>query len=133
MKRAVETTSGFTLLEVMIAMAILAIALTVLFSGQSRTVSIADISDFTATSALLGAMQMAELLQEDDPPLSSAGDFGPHYPGYTWQARVSKTVSSPESLPEHAAAALERIDVIITDTHRDTSFTISRYRFRGGE
>lgn len=125
--------SGFTLLEVMVAMAIMAIGLTVLYSSQSRSLFVADISDFAATSSLLGSLQMAEILQSDDQSLSSAGDFGERYPGYGWRFQISEAERAAELIPVRAAGSLQRIELTITDKPRDKSFTMVRYRFWGGK
>lgn len=133
MKGKEEMIPGFTLLEVMVAMAILAIGLTALYSSLSRTVSVADISDFTAASAHLGATQMAAVLEGDDLSTSSAGDFGGRYSGYTWQVKTREAGMTndraAELIPEGPAGFLQRVDLIITDTRRDEVFTMTRYRF----
>lgn len=125
--------SGFTLLEVMVAMAILAIGLTVLYSSQSRSLFVADISDFTATSSLLGAMQMAEILQSSDQSRSASGDFGERYPGYIWRFQTDQAEGAAELIPASAADSLQRIELNITDTRRSETFTMVRYRFTGGK
>ena len=53
--------SGFTLLEVMIAMAIIAIALVAVFGSQSQSLSLANEAKFSTTAALLAQSKMAEI------------------------------------------------------------------------
>jgi len=122
--------AGFTLLEVMVALAILAIGLTVLYSSQSRSLFVAGISDFTVTSAGLGSTRMAEILSEDSSERLLSGDFGPPYDGYSWRAVFENSDNAAGLIPPGAAANLERIDLTITDSRRDESFTMRRYRFR---
>ena len=52
---------GFTLLEVMIAMAILAIALVAVYQSQSQSISMAGDSRFLTTASLLAQARMAEI------------------------------------------------------------------------
>lgn len=76
---------GFTLMEVMVAMAILAIALVSIFQLQSQSISMATESRFMTTAALLAQSKMVEV--EARPSLfnqSEDGDFGPDYPQYKW-------------------------------------------------
>jgi general secretion pathway protein I len=83
---------GFTLMEVMIAMAILAIALVSIFQLQSQSISMATDSRFMTTAALLAQSKMVEV--EARPSLSSqseSGDFGTDYPQYTWQLQIGDT------------------------------------------
>ena len=81
---------GFTLLEVMIAVALLAVALTTLLGSQSQSVSYANSAKFETMAALLAQSKMSEIALQDGESLASdSGDFGDDYPGYTWEASVS--------------------------------------------
>lgn len=87
-----KKTSGFTLLEVMIAMAILAIALVAIFQMQSQSISMSADSRFMTTAALLAQSKMVEA--ETDSILTNRrddGDFGPDYPQYIWHLEVGDT------------------------------------------
>lgn len=82
---------GFTLLEVMIAVSIIAIAFVTLIGSQSQSVSIAGHTRFAVTSALLAQQKMTEIESTDFGQIfSSAGDFGEDYPGYRWKSEVSE-------------------------------------------
>jgi len=78
---------GFTLLEVMIAVAIIAIALMAVLGSQSQGLSLAGESRFNRTAALLAQEKMAEIEAVKDlgDLNSDSGDFGDEFPGYTWQ------------------------------------------------
>jgi general secretion pathway protein I len=83
---------GFTLMEVMIAMAILAIALVAVFQLQSQSISMSTDSRFMTTAALLAQSKMVE--SEAVTTLTNRkedGDFGPDYPQYTWYLEVGDT------------------------------------------
>ena len=87
---------GFTLLEVMIAMAILAITLVTVFQSQSQSISMATNSRFLTTASLLAQSRMAEIDQADPKVLASArGDFGDDFPGYAWQVDVGNVEEIP--------------------------------------
>ncbi len=95
-RRIVVRSRGFTLLEVMIAMAILAITLVALYQSQSQSISMASDSRFLTTASLLAQSRMAEFDAADPRGVVSAnGDFGDDYPGYTWRLEVG----SVEELP----------------------------------
>jgi general secretion pathway protein I len=88
-KRTASGQRGFTFLEVMVAVAILAIAFVTLIGSQSQSVSIAGESRFKVLAALLAQQKLAELESTDFDELSGGeGDFGEEYPGYRWQAEV---------------------------------------------
>ncbi len=70
--------NGFTLVEVLFAMAILAIALIAVFQSQSQSISMSTESRFMTTASLLAQSKMVEV--EAGSTLvshSEDGDFGP--------------------------------------------------------
>ncbi|MBP7763719.1 MAG: prepilin-type N-terminal cleavage/methylation domain-containing protein [Deltaproteobacteria bacterium] len=84
--------NGFTLLEVMVAMSILALALVAVFHMQSQSISMSSDARFRATASLLAAGKMADL--EADPGAAreaQKGDFAPDHPELAWSARVTGT------------------------------------------
>lgn len=83
-----EHTRGFTLLEVMIAISILAISLTVIYGSQSQSVSLATESKFNTAAALLLNMKVAELESGIIDLRSDEGDFGEDYPDFRWKIEV---------------------------------------------
>jgi general secretion pathway protein I len=84
--------NGFTLLEVMIAMAILAITLVVVFQSQSQSISMAGSARFETTAALLAQSKMAEIeAANPENVVSDSGDFGDDFPDYSWKVDVTET------------------------------------------
>ena len=57
--------TGFTLLEVMVAVAIIAMTFVSLLGSQSQSISIAGISRFETTAAMLAREKLTELQLED--------------------------------------------------------------------
>ena len=84
--------AGFTLLEVMVAMSILAIALVAVLQLQSQSISMSTAARFTTTASFLAQSKMADI--ETDAALgnkSLKGDFAPDYPEYKWTVEVTDT------------------------------------------
>ena len=84
--------AGFTLLEVMIAMSILAMALVAVLQMQSQNVSMSSDSRFRTMASLLAQSKMAEA--EAAAALSNldqSGDFSPEHPDYAWTLSVTDT------------------------------------------
>ncbi len=84
--------TGFTLLEVMIAMSILATALLVILQLQSQSISMSSDSRFRTTASLLAQSKMADLealsaIANQD----QKGDFAPDHPDYSWAVAVTDT------------------------------------------
>ena len=103
---------GFTLLEVMVALAIMAIALTAVLGSQSQGVSLAIEAKFNTTAALLARSKMAEIrLKKPDDLISDSGDFGEDFSGYTWQVTVNRVaLDNLEDVSNH----LRQIDLEIS-------------------
>lgn len=101
---------GFTLLEIMIAVAIIAIALTTLLGSQSQSVYFANSVKFETMATLLAQSKMSELVREDSFSLSSNnGDFGDDFPGYTWEATVGDIVIEGIDVSDY----LKQIDLTV--------------------
>ncbi len=121
-KTNMRRTAGFTLLEVMIAMAILAITLVVVFQSQSQSISMASTSRFVTTASLLAQSKMAEMEAADSGNLGSgSGDFGDDYPGYAWRVTVGDTQKD----------AIKKIEVTVSNERMasNNTYTLILYRF----
>ena len=103
---------GFTLLEVMVAIALIAIALTAVLGSQSQSVSLAGEARFNTTAALLAQSKMAEIeLQDPEDLTADSGDFGEDFPGYTWQSSVSNVIfDRADNVSDH----LKQVDLTIS-------------------
>ncbi len=103
---------GFTLLEVMVAMAIIAVALTAVLGSQSQSVSLASEAKFHTTASLLAQSKMAEIrLKQPEDLISGSGDFGEDFPGYVWQITLNSLNSDNT---EDIAEFLVQIDLEIS-------------------
>jgi general secretion pathway protein I len=101
-------TAGFTLLEVMVAMAILAMSLVAIYRLQSQSISLATESRFKTSAALLAQSKMADIEASSSTVLTNrteSGDFGPDYPQYTWLLEITDT----------ELAQFKKLDVKVTN------------------
>jgi len=114
---------GFTLLEVMIAMAILAIALTAVFQMQAQSISMSSESRFKTQAALLAQMKMADVEAAALVNSSQKGDFAPDYPEYAWTTLITDT----------QIARLKRIEVNVESKvlTRDGAYQLVFYKTSG--
>ena len=116
---------GFTLLEVMIAVAVIAIALVTLIGAQAQSVSIAAASRFDVTAALLAQWKVADLHTEDyDQVVGSTGHFGAEHPGFTWKTEVDELGESEIGI-KGTGDLLKVVDLTILDVQeRSRTFTV---------
>jgi general secretion pathway protein I len=104
-----HSNKGFTLLEVMVALAIIATVLVALLGTHLMSMNLAHKNKEQALTAMLARQKMEELFTVPFESLAGAsGDFGPDYPEYAWEVFVEEaetdnlknvkiTVSSPEN------------------------------------
>ena len=121
-KRAASR-QGFTLLEVMIAMAILAIVLVTVFHSQSQSIAMANESRAMTTLALLAQGRMAEV--EGQQSLSTgqtSGKFGDDFPDYSWTVGITQP-------PGPGSSYLRKIEVtVIHDYYPNRPYRVILYR-----
>lgn len=83
---------GFTLLEVLVAVAILAIAMVAILKANVQSLETLTKSRETSTASLLAASKLAEIEAVGVENWSELrGDFAEDYPDYTWEVETSST------------------------------------------
>lgn len=118
--------AGFTLLEVMVAVAILAVALTAIYKLHAGTITMTADSRFYTVAPLLAQAKMAEFeLMDLEDLASDSGDFGEDFPEYEWSVIVEDVESEPL---ESVAERLKRIDLTVTYAG-NMSYGFRTYKF----
>jgi general secretion pathway protein I len=123
------TAFGFTLLEVMIALAVMSIVLVSVYRMHSQSLTMNTAARFYTLAPLLAQNKMAELetLSSDGFP-NDSGDFGEQYPGYSWRTSVADV--SSEVLGE-VANDLKQVDLTISYNNNQFSHSLRTYWFQG--
>jgi general secretion pathway protein I len=117
---------GFSLLEVMVALAIISIALVSVYRLHSQTLEMNQQLQFQTIAPLLAQNKLSE--SEITPPdelAADSGTFGDPYPGYSWQIEVESVESD---LLGAVANNLKYIEITIS--YNDIlKYTLETYRF----
>ena len=118
---------GFTLLEVLIAMAIMAIVLAGVYRMQFQTLSMTAASRFYTVAPLLAQDKLSQLEANPSELIAGdSGDFGEQFPGYSW--KVSTQEVSSEILGE-TARDLKRIDLTVSLNGNEYEYSVRTYLF----
>ena len=118
---------GFTLIEVMVAIAILAVSVAALFNFQSNSILASAPAAKISVATLLAREQMAlSIIKVEDmikkgeaiDEFSEEGTFDQDlYPGFRWELAVRKIEIPPPPLPEEGeAAVVQSVIQLITDS-----------------
>ena len=122
-----QTASGFTLLEVMVAMAIMAIVLVSVYRMHSQTLTMNTAARFYTQAPMLAQSKLAQMEAASSGIIEGdSGDFGDKFPGYTWS--ISAEEVSSETLGEFAAD-LKRIDMTVSFNSDEYVYNVRAYRF----
>ena len=126
--RNLQSDFGFTLLEIMVSVSIIAIVLVSIYKMQAQTISMNYEARFYATAPQLAQFKMAEQETKSLEELTGdSGNFGDDFPGYRWSMAVDDVES--EALGD-TAKDLKKIDVTIFLNNDEFTYSLRTYRFQ---
>lgn len=118
--------NGFTLLEVMVALAVLATTLTVIYQLHGQTMQISGRARFYNLAPMLAQSKLSELEQNEHKELAeSSGDFGEDFPGYRWSIQLEDVAPDLLTTKEYH---LTHIEIVVSDNDNN-SYNLRTYRF----
>ena len=118
--------NGFTLMEVMVALSVVAIALMAIYRMHTQTLFMDARGRFDTMATLLAREKLADLdtvkLEEFS---GDSGDFGNAHPGYAWQIQTEDVSSD---LLKEDGPTLKRITVTISLNGEASVLKLDTYR-----
>ncbi len=114
---------GFTLLEVMIAISILAITVTMLFAFQSQNISLITESQFNTKATLLSGLKIAYLESGKEAIEDGEGEFD-DFPEYSWKLEVNTPTPEDDQLLELLADEMNQVDLTISWGEERYTYTV---------
>jgi general secretion pathway protein I len=124
---AASSESGFTLMEVMVALSVVAIALVAIYRMHSQTLFMDTRSRFDTVATMLARQKLADIAIADLSDMTiDSGDFGDDHPGYTW--RIQSDIVSSDQFREDGPV-LKRLQVTISRDGDASEFNLSTYRY----
>ena len=124
---ALAWSPGFTLFEVLVALAIIAIVFTSIFRMHGQTISMTASSRFYTLAPMLCQKKIADIEGDSlSETMDESGDFGENYPGYGWHVVTDKVECN--TLDDNYPLTLIRIDVTVS-LNEGMSHHIRSYRY----
>jgi len=125
--RNLQSDFGFTLLEVMVAVSIIAIVLVSIYKMHAQTISMNYEARFYAHAPLLAQFKMAEQeIKSLEDLTGDSGNFGDDFPGYRWNVAIDDVES--EALGD-TAKDLKKIDVTVFLNNDEFTYSLRTYRY----
>lgn len=116
---------GFTLLEVIVALSIMAIVLVAVYGMQSQTIRMTAAEKFYACAPFMAQSKTAQIMAAgQENTKGDTGDFENDFPGYTWEISMEDTES--EEL-ETETGALKKIDVTVLFNSGEFKYVLRSY------
>jgi len=115
LNRFVKNNGGFTLLEIMVSIAIIAIVLVSLFHMHAATIRLAEKIKFDAVASSLAQKKITDICMDLEDDGDAKGDFGDEFPGYSWESHMADMTEFDEDMiSEKQAKNMKRIDLTIS-------------------
>ncbi|MFZ0241716.1 MAG: prepilin-type N-terminal cleavage/methylation domain-containing protein [Desulfobacterales bacterium] len=126
--------NGFTLIEMMVAVSIIAIVLTAVYRLHSQTLMMTIGARFYTVAPLLAQNKLAEIELSTARELTQGtGDFGKDFPDYTWEVTIEDVTSDQlKNGADQLKAVVEklkRIDIKVFYNQDEMTYTLRTYRF----
>ena len=122
-----RSNGGFTLLEVMISLAIIAIALLAVYGNYSHTIAMNTDQQFNTIAPLLAARVAADFENRALADLTDeSGNFGPEFERYGWTVTVEPISSDTLG---NIAEDLHSINITVSFNNAEKAFHCQTVRF----
>jgi prepilin-type N-terminal cleavage/methylation domain-containing protein len=121
--------NGFTLLEVMVSLSLIAIVFSVLFKLQTQTVELSESNKFNSIAPGLAQELLAQVEQDLPNWAHSEGEFGPDFPGIRWQTEITESeFETFDGISDALKNRFKQIRVTISDQNQKRTYSLSTWR-----
>jgi len=118
--------AGFTLLEVMIALAIIAIALGSVYKMHTQTIFMESRSRFSTIAPILAGSKLAEIENTDyRDRIEDSGSFEDRFAGYNWHFQIEDV---PSDQYNSKGPTLKKLSISISSDNGEETFLMTTYR-----
>ncbi len=123
-KKNRQTDTGFTLIEVLVSVAIISIGFFGVYTLHIQTIAANSVVRFHLKAPFLAQMKISELDSSLSELSESTGDFGDEHPGFSWKVVPGEIES------ESLGAVSEKLIQYELEVFNDSAdYSITVYRF----
>ncbi len=117
---------GFTLLEIMVAISVIAIVLIAVFKMYSQTINLNLAAKFYTTAPFLAQSKIAEFeATSSNNQMDESGNFGDDFLNYNWGVSMDNIESE---MLGTVAESLKKIEVTISYNNDEFTYSLRTYR-----
>ncbi len=123
---------GFTLLEVMIAVSIIALVFVSVFRMVSGTVRLAQAGRFNTMAPVLASQVLGQIELDLEDFTQTSGDFGEDQPGYKWTCSISEQeldLDALDFIDKEKSENFKKIVVTVMDNQEERKFEVTTWRY----
>ncbi len=122
-----QTERGFTLLEVMVAVSILAIGLTALFGSQSKSLSLATEAHFNNIAPMLALLKLAEIQSGIIPLENTEGEFEENFSDYSFTIEISDAQLEKFEAVGNIDPPLQQVTLTVAWNETNLTYSLTYY------
>jgi general secretion pathway protein I len=120
---------GFTLLEVMISVSIIAIIFVSLFRMQFGTIGLATAGKFNSIAPMLTNQLLTQIESDISGWSEVKGDFGEDFPGVEWTCEIfDSAFGQLDFISEENQGKFKKIKIEITGASGSRSYKVNTWR-----
>ncbi len=125
-----KSSRGFTLLEVMISVAIIAFVFVSIFRMQSSTIDLATAGSFNTLAPMLAKKLLNDVENDLADWSEFEGGFSDSFPGIQWRLEISETFFEIDDfISEDNQERFKKIEIEIISSSGSRSYKINTWRF----
>jgi general secretion pathway protein I len=126
--------NGFTLIEMMVAVSIIAIVLLAVYRLHSQTLLMTIATRFYTVAPLLAQSKLVDIeLNPAQELAQGTGDFGEDFPDYSWEVSIDDISSDQLQIGaaqlKTAVEKLKRVDIKVLFNQGEMVYSLRTYRF----